>query len=397
MADSANILSSLIEKITVLSYDDFQRSLQSLRIKIQDLKTKDNKNCTHYSVFHKICSSDVKEENLLKFIQISYDYVFYNQIKEANSNDYTTIVASMLNEKTIETGRTPVMEAIPFAKLVIYNKDIVRKYKEMGADCTILDNEGQSVLHLCVIFGQLPLMAYFIRDAQLCINMVDRNGRTALHVASFEGKEAICCLLIAWTDDFEIKDKDGFTPLHLAAFANSYRIVRLLIMRGASRLALSPEYTPEKIGQIMDISNDVRELLQEPSWFESINPISPAVNKASNTITTFMLNVCIFLIRYFITVFIIFAYLGPALRIISACVGFLGLITLFAASAIEPGYQQKGGNLADLYRRFRDEEKICPYCEVEKKESMKHCQRCNKCVKRFDHHCPWIHNCVGEM
>ena len=78
MADSANILSSLIEKITVLSYDDFQRSLQSLRIKIQDLKTKDNKNCICHLVFHKICSSDVKEENLLKFIQISYDYVIYN-------------------------------------------------------------------------------------------------------------------------------------------------------------------------------------------------------------------------------------------------------------------------------------------------------------------------------
>ena len=38
---------------------------------------------------------------------------------------------------------------------------------------------------------------------------------------------------------------------------------------------------------------------------------------------------------------------------------------------------------------------LCPECEVIRTNRSRHCSICNKCVERFDHHCPWINNCVG--
>ena len=62
----------------------------------------------------------------------------------------------------------------------------------------------------------------------------------------------------------------------------------------------------------------------------------------------------------------------------------------------EAGYLRKPRNLnfMQLLKEF-DPVLLCPDCEVVRTDRSRHCSICNKCVERFDHHCPWINGCVG--
>ncbi|CAH0384496.1 unnamed protein product [Bemisia tabaci] len=79
---------------------------------------------------------------------------------------------------------------------------------------------------------------------------------------------------------------------------------------------------------------------------------------------------------------------------------FLAFVSHLRAMFTDPGAVPKGNATKELIQQmgFRDGQLIykCPKCCSIKPERAHHCSVCQRCIRKMDHHCPWVNNCVGE-
>ncbi|KAF5746978.1 DHHC-type zinc finger family protein isoform 1 [Tripterygium wilfordii] len=93
-------------------------------------------------------------------------------------------------------------------------------------------------------------------------------------------------------------------------------------------------------------------------------------------------------------------YLSEVHRYTSFLAGGVGILLFLLTSFSDPG-TVKAENVSQYisvypYDNIIYTEKECSTCKIPKPARSKHCSICDRCVARFDHHCGWMNNCIGE-
>ena len=272
---------------------------------------------------------------------------------------------------------------------------------DQNADIYSKNKNELSMLHVAAQ-GDSPAAIYLFYLLGLNINEGDKRGCTPVHWACYSCSEISLSYLLALKPDINIRDKEGLTPLHLAVRSvgniDSCRPVRSLLIKGA-KIDIKDNFDKIPADYIEDAPEDLQKELEFLLIIrKSRNPLfggRQAVKEVKNRSANLIFYYVVFAITFTIKFLQIYTRMGSIIVTVSLCVDFLTLIIHIALATKNPGFIKNDGiEFMSLLEAF-DPQSLCPECKIIRTGRSRHCIICKQCVERYDHHCPWINNCVG--
>ncbi|CAK71347.1 unnamed protein product (macronuclear) [Paramecium tetraurelia] len=282
---------------------------------------------------------------------------------------------------------------------------ILEMLKDAGADLNIKNSQGQNALSVAAQGDQVQAMVWLYLQGQSIVEQ-DSQGGTPLHWATYFDSLFALQFLLSWLSKLpnysyyiNLKDGEGMTPLHLAAVTGNCRIAKKLLQKGANKSIRDIKNQTPAEAAFENQQNGVFEILMSNNCLLEFLNIKPSIKPPSVSWT----QIIAFFIIYFYCMIGTILFVYPFyfkhewLQILSVFSFLLGIILYFLTMFLHPGFIEKSTDQQQLFKLLNDNEpwEVCQECLIKKPERSRHCEFCKRCIVVYDHHCPWVNNCIG--
>ncbi|XP_052188755.1 ankyrin repeat domain-containing protein EMB506, chloroplastic [Diospyros lotus] len=134
------------------------------------------------------------------------------------------------NISKISTAKWSLLHSLALAGQIRYMDMLLAN----GLDINLVDKDGLSALHTAIIGKKEAMISHLLRKGARP-NIRDRDGASPLHYAVQVGARQTVKLLIKYNVDLNATDNEGWTPLHIAVQSRNRDIAKVLLVNGADK------------------------------------------------------------------------------------------------------------------------------------------------------------------